>query len=50
VLICRLFWIDGFATITTALSSMIMKRPTATAASVHHRRFSGAKSLGSRRV
>jgi hypothetical protein len=27
------------------LSSMIMKRPTATAASVHHLRFSGANSL-----
>ena len=36
-------WIDGRATFTTVLSSMIMKRPTATAASVHHFRFSGVK-------
>src|SRR5262245_33141506 len=40
----RSFWIDGSATFTTVLSSMIMKRPTATATSVHHLRFSGAKS------
>src|SRR5438874_46156 len=40
---CRSFWIDGSATFTTVLSSMIMNRPTATAASVHHFRFSGVK-------
>src|SRR5438128_8749135 len=40
---CRSFWIDGNATFTTVLSSMIMNRPTATAASVHHFRFSGVK-------
>src|SRR5436190_1348493 len=39
----RSFWIDGSATLTTVLSSMIMKRPTATAASVHHFLFSGVK-------
>ena len=33
--------IDGSATFTTVLSSMIMKRPTETAASVHHFLFSG---------
>src|SRR5262245_45607231 len=37
--------IDGSATFTTVLSSMIMKRPTATAASVHHFLFSAVKSL-----
>src|SRR5438093_4899488 len=41
----RSFWIDGSATFTTVLSSMIMNRPTATAASVHHFLFSGVKSL-----
>jgi hypothetical protein len=35
----------GSATFTIVLSSMIMKRPKATAPSVHHLRFSGAKSL-----
>src|SRR5713226_1321963 len=40
----RSCWIDGSATFTTVLSSMIMNNPTATAASVHHLRFSGAKS------
>ena len=35
--------IDGSATFTTVLSSMIMKRPKATAASVHHFLFSSAK-------
>ena len=33
-------WMDGSATFTTVLSSMIMKRPNATAASVHHFRCS----------
>ena len=33
-------WIDGSATFTIVLSSMIMKRPMATAPSVHHLRFS----------
>ena len=33
--------IDGSATFTTVLSSMIMNRPTDTAASVHHFLFSG---------
>ena len=33
-------WIDGTATFTTVLSSMIMNSPTATAPSVHHFRFS----------
>jgi hypothetical protein len=36
-------WIDGSATFTIVLSSMIMKRPNETAASVHHFRFSSAK-------
>ena len=35
--------IDGSATFTMVLSSMIMKRPKATAARVHHFRFSSAK-------
>ena len=35
--------IDGSATFTTVLSSMIMNRPNDTAASVHHLRFSGAR-------
>ena len=35
--------IEGSATFTTVLSSMIMKSPKATAASVHHFRFSSAK-------
>ena len=33
--------IDGSATFTTVLSSMIMNSPTDTAASVHHFLFSG---------
>ena len=37
------FWIDGSATFTTVLSSMIMNRPNETAASVSHLRFSSAK-------
>src|SRR3989440_6336773 len=37
------FWIDGSATFTTVLSSMIMKSPNDTAARVHHFRFSSAK-------
>src|SRR5262245_26876678 len=45
MLMPRSFRIDGSATFTTVLSSMIMKRPTATAASVHHFRFSAVKSL-----
>src|SRR3989449_877839 len=40
----RSFWIDGSATFTTVLSSMIMNSPTATATSVHHFRFSGVNS------
>ena len=36
-------WIDGRATFTTVLSSMIMKRPKETAASVNHLRVSSAK-------
>ena len=36
-------WIDGSATFTTVLSSMIMKRPNETAASVHHFRRSSEK-------
>src|SRR5213592_2933001 len=40
----RSFWIDGSATFTTVLSSMIMNRPIATATSVHHLRFSGVNS------
>jgi hypothetical protein len=35
----------GRATFTTVLSSMIMKRPNETAASVHHFRFSLARIL-----
>src|SRR5262245_2831915 len=46
----RSSWIDGSATFTTVLSSMIMKRPTETAAKVHHLRFSGAKSRAFIRV
>jgi hypothetical protein len=42
-LMARSCWIDGSATFTTVLSSMIMNSPTATAARVHHRRFSEAK-------
>ena len=38
-------WIAGSATFTTVLSSMIMNRPNATAASVHHFLFSSAKIL-----
>ena len=37
-------WIAGSATFTTVLSSMIMKRPNATAASVHHFLFSSRKA------
>src|SRR3954447_8692956 len=37
-------WIDGSATFTTVLSSMIMNSPTATATRVHHLRFSGVNS------
>ena len=40
---CRSCSIAGSATFTTVLSSMIMNRPKATAASVHHFRFSSAK-------
>ena len=36
-------WIDGSATFTTVLSSMIMNRPNETAASVHHLRRSPEK-------
>ncbi len=36
-------WIAGRATFTTVLSSMIMKSPSATAASVHHFRVAGSK-------
>ena len=39
---CRSRSIDGSATFTTVLSSMIMKSPKATAASVHHFLFSSA--------
>ncbi len=35
----RSFWIDGSATFTTVLSSMIMKSEKLIAASVHHLRF-----------
>jgi len=45
VLIFRSFWIDGSATFTTVLSSMIMKRPIETAPRVHHLRFSAARIL-----
>src|SRR5437764_6720709 len=44
MLIPRSLRIDGSATLTTVLSSMIMNSPTATAASVHHFLFSGVKS------
>src|SRR5438309_4812750 len=37
-------WIEGSATFTTVLSSMIMNRPIATATRVHHLRFSGVNS------
>ena len=39
----RSSWIDGRATFTTVLSSMIMKSPNETAASVHHFRRSSEK-------
>ena len=39
---CRSRWIDGSATFTIVLSSMIMKSPNETAPSVHHL-FSSAK-------
>ena len=42
--------IDGKATFTTVLSSMIMKRPNETANSVHHLRSSGAKSRARMRL
>ena len=42
---CRSAWIEGSATFTTVLSSMIMNSPNDTAASVHHLRRSGANSL-----
>src|ERR1700751_861491 len=45
MLIPRSLRIDGSATFATVLSSMIMNSPTETAPSVHHFRFSGAKSL-----
>src|SRR5919204_4349309 len=41
---------DGSATFTTVLSSMIMNRPKETAASVHHFRFSGAKACAAMRA
>ena len=44
MLMPRSCWIDGSATFTTVLSSMIMNSPTATATSVHHLRFSGVNS------
>jgi hypothetical protein len=43
-LIPRSSCIAGSATFTTVLSSMIMNKPNVTAASVHHFRFSTAKS------
>ena len=43
MLMPRSLRIEGSATLTTVLSSMIMKSPIATATSVHHLRFSGAK-------
>jgi len=45
MLMPRSLRIDGSATFTTVLSSMIMNRPTATAVRVHHFLFSSAKSL-----
>src|SRR6478736_5698441 len=44
MLMPRSCWIDGSATFTTVLSSMIMNSPTATATRVHHLRFSGVNS------
>ena len=44
ILRCSERSIDGSATFTIVLSSMIMKSPKDTAASVHHLRFSSAKS------
>ena len=43
-------WIDGSATFTTVLSSMIMKRPNETAASVHHFRRSSEKIASAMRI
>ena len=43
-------WIDGSATFTTVLSSMIMNRPNETASSVHHLRFCGARATSRKRA
>ena len=42
---CRSRWIEGSATFTTVLSSMIMNSPNETAASVNHLRVSSAKII-----
>src|SRR5436190_17541226 len=43
----RSFWIDGSATFTTVLSSMIMNRAKHMAASVHHLRLSSFRRMRS---
>ena len=43
-------WMDGSATFTTVLSSMIMNSPNETETTVHHLRFSGAKRWAAMRA
>ena len=43
MVVSRSAWIDGSATFTTVLSSMIMNSPNETDASVSHFLFSSAK-------
>ena len=43
-------WIDGSATFTTVLSSMIMNSPKDTAASVHHFLFSSVTRRARTRI
>src|SRR3954447_21994821 len=47
MLACRSRWIDGSATFTTVLSSMIMKSAKHIAASVHHLRLSSFRRIRS---
>src|SRR3954452_540934 len=47
MLACRSRWIDGSATFTTVLSSMIMNRAKHMAASVHHLRLSSFRRMRS---
>src|SRR5437764_6337592 len=47
MLACRSRWIDGSATFTTVLSSMIMNRAKHMAASVHHLRLPSCRRMRS---